>query len=71
MCNNDFRMWKKMPKTDGIASVTLEKVAHSKLTKFIRWNVHGDWVGELKYYDDMRSIISCSNHENTALVIGE
>ena len=59
-----------MPKTDGIASVTLEKVAHSRLTKFLRWTVHGDWVGELKYYDDIRSIISCSNHENSALVIG-
>ncbi|XP_072171177.1 cilia- and flagella-associated protein 337-like [Diadema setosum] len=65
-----LRTWKKMPKTDGIASVTLEKVAHSPLTQFVRWKVHEDWVGDLKYYDDIRSIISCSNHESTALVIG-
>ncbi|XP_070553109.1 cilia- and flagella-associated protein 337-like isoform X2 [Ptychodera flava] len=67
-----LRTWKKMPKTDGIASVTLEKVAHNVngLTKFIRWKVHEDWVLELRYYEELRSIISCSNHENTALVIG-
>nr|XP_006820824.1 PREDICTED: WD repeat-containing protein on Y chromosome-like [Saccoglossus kowalevskii] len=67
-----LRTWKKMPKTDGIASVTLEKVAHNMngLTKFIRWKVHEDWVLELRYFEEIRSIISCSNHENTALVIG-
>lgn len=60
-----------MPKTDGIASVTLEKVAHSPLTQFLRWKVHDDWVADLRYYDEIRSVMSCSNHENTALVIGE
>ncbi|XP_041461483.1 WD repeat-containing protein on Y chromosome-like isoform X2 [Lytechinus variegatus] len=65
-----LRTWKKLPKTEGIASVTLEKVAHSPLTQFVRWKVHDDWVGDIKYYDDIRSIISCSNSENTALVIG-
>ncbi|XP_071951711.1 cilia- and flagella-associated protein 337-like [Antedon mediterranea] len=65
-----LRTWKKMPKTDGIASVTLEKVAHSPLTKFLRWKVHNDWVAEVRYYDEIRMIISCSNNENTALVIG-
>ncbi|XP_022086406.1 WD repeat-containing protein on Y chromosome-like isoform X1 [Acanthaster planci] len=65
-----LRTWKKMPKTEGIASVTLEKVAHSPLTRFVRWKVHNDWVAELRYYDEIRSIISCSNNESTALVIG-
>ena len=59
-----------MPKTEGIASVTLEKVAHSHLTRFVRWKVHNDWVAELRYYDEIRSIISCSNNESSALVIG-
>ena len=65
------RTWKKMPKTEGIASVTLEKVAHSPLTRFVRWKVHNDWVAELRYYEEIRSIMSCSNNESTALVIGE
>ncbi|XP_033119020.1 WD repeat-containing protein 49-like, partial [Anneissia japonica] len=38
--------------------------------KFLRWKVHNDWVAEVRYYDDIRMIISCSNNENTALVIG-
>ena len=35
-----------------------------------RWKVHDDWVSQLKYYDSLRAVISCSNHQNTALVIG-
>ncbi|PIK33316.1 putative WD repeat-containing protein on Y chromosome [Apostichopus japonicus] len=64
-----LRTWKKMPKTTE-SSVTLEKVAHSSLTQFLRWKVHDDWVADLRYYDEIRSVMSCSNHENTALVIG-
>ena len=36
-----------------------------------RWKVHEDWVSQLKYYDSLRAVISCSNHPETALVIGE
>ena len=36
-----------------------------------RWKVHEDWVSQLKYFDSLRAVISCSNHPDTALVIGE
>ena len=36
-----------------------------------RWKVHDDWVSQLKYYDSLRAVISCSNHPETALVIGK
>ncbi|XP_066286244.1 cilia- and flagella-associated protein 337-like isoform X2 [Branchiostoma lanceolatum] len=65
-----LRNWKKFPKTEGIASVNVEVVANGSFTKYIRWKVHRDWVGQLRYYDDIRSVISCSNHANSALVIG-
>ncbi|XP_064637892.1 WD repeat-containing protein on Y chromosome-like [Lineus longissimus] len=65
-----LRTWKKMPKQDGIANVGIEHVANSSVCKFIRWKVHDDWVQELKYYDNIRQVISCSNHASTALVIG-
>ena len=40
-------------------------------TPSFRWKVHDDWVSQLKYYDSLRAVISCSNHPDTALVIGK
>ena len=39
-----IRTWKKMPKTEGLASVNIDSVASGNLTRFVRWKVHGDWV---------------------------
>ena len=39
-----LRTWKKMPKTEGLASVNIDSVASGNLTRFVRWKVHGDWV---------------------------
>ncbi|CAH1777712.1 unnamed protein product [Owenia fusiformis] len=65
-----LRIWHKMPKVEGIASTSIENIAAGPNTRFVRWKVHGDWIQELKYYEDLRGVISCSNHANTALVIG-
>ncbi|KAL5011758.1 hypothetical protein ScPMuIL_010309 [Solemya velum] len=66
-----LRLWKKMPKHDGfIASISLDSAAASANVEFIRWKVHLDWVQQLKYYHELGQVISCSNHANTALVIG-
>ncbi|XP_065845718.1 cilia- and flagella-associated protein 337-like [Oscarella lobularis] len=65
-----LRLWKKFPKVDRIPNVTLESVITSDDVKFIRWKVHNDWVTELKYFQSLRSIISCSHDSNSALVIG-
>ncbi|KAJ7393062.1 hypothetical protein OS493_008360 [Desmophyllum pertusum] len=68
-----LRNWKKMPKVEGIASVNIDSVVNSDNGRFscIRWKVHEDWVSQLKYYDSLRAVISCSNHPETALVIGQ
>ncbi|KAK3718084.1 hypothetical protein QZH41_005718 [Actinostola sp. cb2023] len=66
-----LRNWKKMPKVEGIASVNIDSVVNSENTKFIRWKVHNDWVSQLRYYDSLRAVISCSNHQETGLVIGQ
>lgn len=68
-----LRNWKKMPKVEGIASVNIDSVVNSENARFtcIRWKVHEDWVSQLKYYDSLRAVISCSNHPETALVIGQ
>lgn len=68
-----LRNWKKMPKVEGIASVNIDSVVNSENSRFtcIRWKVHDDWVSQLKYYDSLRAVISCSNHPETALVIGQ
>lgn len=54
-----------------------KKISSSSFKWFIfvtpscRWKVHDDWVSQLKYYDSLRAVISCSNHPDTALVIGK
>lgn len=66
-----LRTWKKMPKLDGfIATISLDAVANWPNVQFIRWQVHGDWVQQVKYYHNIGQVISCSNNPNTALVIG-
>jgi len=41
------RIWKKSPKAEGIASIGLDQVVNGQKTKFIRWQVHGDWVQQV------------------------
>uniref|UniRef100_A0A2C9LTC0 Uncharacterized protein n=1 Tax=Biomphalaria glabrata TaxID=6526 RepID=A0A2C9LTC0_BIOGL len=66
-----LRTWKKMPVPDGfIATIHLDAVISGFNVNFIRWQVHEDWVGQIKYYHDIGQVISCSNHPSTALVIG-
>ncbi|XP_055893432.1 WD repeat-containing protein on Y chromosome-like isoform X2 [Biomphalaria glabrata] len=66
-----LRTWKKMTVPDGfIATIHLDAVISGFNVNFIRWQVHEDWVGQIKYYHDIGQVISCSNHPSTALVIG-
>ncbi|XP_015760745.1 PREDICTED: WD repeat-containing protein on Y chromosome-like [Acropora digitifera] len=68
-----LRNWKKMPKVEGIASVNIDSVVSLESSRFtcFCWIVHEDWVSQLKYYHSLRAVISCSNHPDTALVIGQ
>ncbi|ELW48350.1 60S ribosomal protein L6, partial [Tupaia chinensis] len=65
-----FRTWKKMPKVENMPNITINNAITSPNVNYIRWKVHGDWVTQLNYYDSMKAVISSSNHESTALVIG-
>ncbi|XP_067889622.1 cilia- and flagella-associated protein 337 isoform X1 [Heterodontus francisci] len=65
-----LRTWKKCPKVDNLPTISIENAALSPNVTCIRWKVHEDWVTQMKYYDSIGAIISSSNHEATALVIG-
>ncbi|KFO33353.1 hypothetical protein H920_05251, partial [Fukomys damarensis] len=66
-----LRTWKKMPKVENMPNITIHYAMANPNVTYIRWKVHGDWVTQLNYYDSMKAIISSSNHEPTALVIGD
>ncbi|XP_063285525.1 WD repeat-containing protein 49-like [Pelobates fuscus] len=66
-----LRLWKKMPRTDsGMPTISIDKAVLSPHVSFIRWKVHNDWVTQIKYYESIKSVVSASNDESTALVIG-
>nr|XP_008165804.1 uncharacterized protein LOC122172093 isoform X2 [Chrysemys picta bellii] len=65
-----LRTWKKLPKAENLPSIGIENAVLSPNVTYIRWKVHGDWVTQLHYYDSIKAVISTSNHEPTALVIG-
>ncbi|XP_072433361.1 cilia- and flagella-associated protein 337 [Chiloscyllium punctatum] len=65
-----LRTWKKWPRVDNFPTISIENSSLSPNVTCIRWKVHEDWVTQMKYYDAIGSIISSSNHEATALVIG-
>nr|XP_025041539.1 WD repeat-containing protein 64-like [Pelodiscus sinensis] len=65
-----LRMWKKLSKVENLPTTGIENAILSPNVTYIRWKVHGDWVTQLQYYDSIKAVISTSNHEPTALVIG-
>ncbi|KAM9320761.1 cilia- and flagella-associated protein 337-like [Gastrophryne carolinensis] len=66
-----LRTWKKMTRPDNIMpTIVIDNVIMSPRVTYIRWKVHGDWVTQMKYYDSIKAVISSSNDEATALVIG-
>nr|XP_025044795.1 WD repeat-containing protein 64-like [Pelodiscus sinensis] len=65
-----LRNWTKCPAMEEIPSVSLENIIDSRNITFIRWKVHNDWVTKIKYIHSIDSIISSSNDDYTAVVIG-
>ncbi|KAM7331552.1 hypothetical protein ACRRTK_008260 [Alexandromys fortis] len=59
-----------MPKVEDMPSIAIHSAAASPNAEYTRWKVHGDCVTQLTYYDSINAVISSSNHEPTALVIG-
>lgn len=65
-----LRLWKASPIIAQMPGIHLNKALESKTIKFIRWKVHNDWVEQIRIEQRLNQVISCSNDENNALVIG-
>ncbi|KAL8207025.1 UNVERIFIED_CONTAM: hypothetical protein K2H54_040184 [Gekko kuhli] len=66
----DYRKWTKCPAVEEIPTVSIDAFNDCENITFIRWKVHNDWVTKIKYIHYVESIISSSNDDSTALVIG-
>ncbi|KAM6960527.1 cilia- and flagella-associated protein 337 [Aplochiton taeniatus] len=65
-----LRLWKKLPKIENVPNIGIDNAVLSQNVTCIRWKVHQDWVTKVQYIEDIRAIVSTSNHEASALVIG-
>uniref|UniRef100_A0A8C5P9P0 Uncharacterized protein n=1 Tax=Leptobrachium leishanense TaxID=445787 RepID=A0A8C5P9P0_9ANUR len=65
-----LRNWTKSQVIEEIPSVNIDNIEEQGLVKYIRWKVHNDWVTQIRYVHSIESIISSSNDDFTALVIG-
>lgn len=45
-----LRTWKKNPKSEGIASISIDVVMTSPTVQLIRWKAHEDWVQQVNRY---------------------
>ncbi len=50
--------------------IHLYKALESDTIKYIRWKSHNDWVEHIRIEQRLNQIISCSNDEHNALIIG-
>jgi hypothetical protein len=50
--------------------IHLYKALESDTIKYIRWKSHNDWVEHIRIEQRLNQIISCSNDEQNALIIG-
>ncbi|KAM4706617.1 cilia- and flagella-associated protein 337-like [Discoglossus pictus] len=65
-----LRKWSKFPSVDETPTISIKDLIDPGCVQFIRWKVHNDWVTQIKYIPSLNSIISCSNDDYTALVVG-
>ncbi|XP_066517202.1 cilia- and flagella-associated protein 337 isoform X2 [Hoplias malabaricus] len=65
-----LRLWKKLPKVENVPSIGIDHAVLSPNLTYIRWKVHQDWVTQVKYFQSIPAVVSTSNHEASALVIG-
>ncbi|XP_069834688.1 cilia- and flagella-associated protein 337-like [Dendropsophus ebraccatus] len=65
-----LRNWTKCEVVDEIPSIAIDNITELSHVKYIRWKVHNDWVTQIRYVHSIESIISSSNDDYTALIIG-
>jgi hypothetical protein len=64
------RLWKASPIVSQMPGIHLTKALESKTITYIRWKVHNDWVEQIRIELRISQVITCSNDEANALVIG-
>ncbi len=65
-----LRLWKTQPSIAQMPTIHLDKALESSLLKSYRWKSHNDWVEQIRIDRRLNQIISCSNDENYAVIIG-
>ncbi|XP_071984286.1 cilia- and flagella-associated protein 337-like isoform X1 [Engystomops pustulosus] len=65
-----LRNWTKCQVVDEIPSIAIDNITELIHVRYIRWKVHNDWVTQIRYVHSIESIISSSNDDYTALIIG-
>ncbi|CAN2388852.1 WD40 repeats [Pristimantis euphronides] len=65
-----LRNWTKCQVVDEIPSIGIDNITELSHVRYIRWKVHNDWVTQIRYVHPVKSIISSSNDDYTALIIG-
>ncbi|CAF0745097.1 unnamed protein product [Brachionus calyciflorus] len=65
-----LRLWKTSPAIAQMPTIYLDKVLETPSVKYVRWKAHNDWVEQIRIDKRLNQIISCSNDENYALIIG-
>lgn len=65
-----LRLWKTAPLIAQMPSIHLDKALETPTLKYTRWKAHNDWIEQIRIDRRLNQIISCSNDENHALIIG-
>ncbi|XP_029922283.1 WD repeat-containing protein on Y chromosome [Myripristis murdjan] len=65
-----LRLWHKLPKTENMPSIGIDQAVLSPDVTYIRWKVHQDWVTQAKYFHNINAVVSTSDDEASAVVIG-
>nr|XP_020468764.1 WD repeat-containing protein on Y chromosome-like [Monopterus albus]XP_020468765.1 WD repeat-containing protein on Y chromosome-like [Monopterus albus] len=65
-----LRLWNKLPRMRNMPNIAIENAVLSPNVTFVRWKVHHDWVTQAKYFQSFQVVVSSSNEESSALVVG-
>ncbi|CAF0879233.1 unnamed protein product [Rotaria sp. Silwood1] len=65
-----FRLLTTLERRKGIPTVNFDRFLDAYKCDYVRWKVHREWIEYIYYDSRLNQIISCSNDQNTAVVIG-
>ncbi|CAF0892614.1 unnamed protein product [Rotaria sordida] len=65
-----FRLLTTLERRKGIPTVIFDRFLDAYKCDYVRWQVHREWIEYIYYDARLNQIISCSNDQHTAVVIG-